>query len=168
MRCWNETSEILDWLTERGLGNDNEAFLHLWSHFQNRSLDQVDQAFSGVQQPVVMWTSALTEEGRATRYLDPKRYVIQIWTNATDHQIADLYRQGYKLIMSNYDAWYFDCGYGAWVGDGANNWCSPYIGWQKAYTNSPRRLITDFNLPFDSRRVLGGEAAIWSEQVRLN
>jgi hypothetical protein len=41
--------------------------------------------------------------------------------------------------MSNYDAWYLDCGYGGWVG-ATNNWCSPYKGWQTFYDNSPRQI----------------------------
>lgn len=61
---------------------------------------------------------------------------------------------------------YFDCGYGQWVGDGPNNWCSPYIGWQKVYENSPSKLIVNFNETYNPRQILGGEAAIWSEQVQ--
>ena len=164
MDCWNETEEIVDWLKLRGMSNDKEGFLDLWSYFQNKSLTRLDEAY-GNQQPVILWTSGLTEEGHTDKYLDPKRYIIQIWTNETDPSIAELYTKGYKLIMSNFDAWYLDCGYGAWVGDGLNNWCSPYIGWQKVYQNSPRRIITNFNLTYNEEQVLGGEAALWSEQV---
>ena len=31
--------------------------------------------------------------------------------------------------------------------------------------NSPRHLITNFNLTYDAKQILGGEAALWSEQV---
>ena len=37
----------------------------------------------------------------------------------------------YRLVMSNSDAWYLDCGYGSWLYDGQgndNNWCSPMKG----------------------------------------
>jgi len=164
MACWNETQEILDWLKTKDRADSKEDFLYLWSYFQNRSLVELDQAY-GNKQPVVLWTSGLTEDGHADRFLDPSRYIIQIWTTATDQSIAELYKQGYKLIMSNYDAWYLDCGYGAWVGDAPNNWCSPYIGWQKVYENSPRKLIVNFNVTYDEKQILGGEAALWSEQV---
>lgn len=63
---------------------------------------------------------------------------------------------------------YLDCGYGQWVGQGPNNWCSPYIGWQKVYENSPRKLIEGFGLKFDSKQVWGGEAALWTEQVDIS
>ena len=42
-----------------------------------------------------------------------------------DESIKNVINNGFKTIFSNYDAWYFDCGYGNWVGDG-NNWCAPY------------------------------------------
>ena len=68
--------------------------------------------------------------------------------------------------MSNYDAWYLDCGVSAWVGKG-NNWCSPYSSWQTVYDNSPRSIVTNFNaspgVDFASL-VRGGSAALWSEQ----
>ena len=66
---------------------------------------------------------------------------------------------------SNYDAWYLDCGYGGWVGAG-NNWCSPYKGWQTVYDNSPRRLYRgQGGSPANEELILGGEAAMWTEQV---
>lgn len=42
----------------------------------------------------------------------------QVWTTGTDPQIQGLLKKGYRLIMSNYDALYLDCGFGAWVGTG--------------------------------------------------
>lgn len=103
--CWNETAEILNWLEKRGRPNQSkEDFLYLWSYFQNRSLEEVDKVH-GNKQPIVLWTSGLTEEGKADQYLDKNRYIIQIWTTGTDVSIAQLYRQGFRLIMSNYDAW---------------------------------------------------------------
>ena len=107
----------------------------------------------------------------------------------------------YRLVMSNSDAWYLDCGYGAWIYDGYgpdNNWCSPFkgnayciylailtlyhyivyvlylhylhlnvAGWKTVYQNSPRKMVESFGLnwPKYKRQILGGEAAMWSEQV---
>lgn len=61
--------------------------------------------------------------------------------------------------MSNYDNLYLDCGFGAWVTEG-NNWCSPYIGWEKIYKNN----FTLFDEKLQSQ-ILGAEAALWSEQT---
>ncbi len=71
----------------------------------------------------------------------------------------------YIHVDSNYDAWYLDCGYGGWVGAG-NNWCSPYKGWQTVYDNSPRALYrAQGGGGGKEELILGGEAALWSEQV---
>ena len=48
-----------------------------------------------------------------------------------DESIKNVINNGFKTIFSNYDAWYFDCGYGAWLYSGSgekNNWCSPFKG----------------------------------------
>merc|ERR1712228_955636 len=72
-----------------------------------------------------------------------------------------------KVIFSNYDAWYLDCGYSSWVGEG-NNWCSPYKGWQIVYDNSPREHYRNAGGErFREKQILGGEAAMWTEQVEL-
>ncbi|KAJ8929408.1 hypothetical protein NQ314_017902 [Rhamnusium bicolor] len=78
-------------------------------------------------------------------YLPKDKYIIQIWTKGDDEQVTNLLANGYRLILSNYDALYFDCGFAGWVTDG-NNWCSPYIGNKK-------------------NQILGGEATLWTEQV---
>ena len=167
MKCWNEDANITDWLIAHNYGTDQAAYMRLWSYFQNRSLEKLDEAF-GRQQPVVLWTSALTQGKYAAQYLDPGRYIIQFWDVAKDRSIADLYKQGYKLIMSNYDSLYLDCGYGSWIGDSPNNWCSPYIGWQQIYENSPKKIIEHFKLEYKRAQFLGGEAALWTEQVSLS
>ena len=99
-------------------------------------------------------------------------YVIQVWTSGYDFWITDLLRKGYRMIFSNSDAWYLDCGFGAWIysGQGSdNNWCSPFKSWKILYSNSPRELIVNQGLPWNQQiknLVWGGEAAMWSEQVR--
>jgi hexosaminidase len=65
--------------------------------------------------------------------------------------------------------WNDACRFGAWVTEG-NNWCSPYISWQKVYMNNPYTLLTNLGVNVSHgtqarELVLGAEAALWTEQV---
>lgn len=48
-----------------------------------------------------------------------------------------------------------------------NNWCSPYIPWQKVYENDPLKLATALgaNETLSKNLILGSEATLWTEQV---
>lgn len=56
--------------------------------------------------------------------------------------------------------------FGAWVGTG-NNWCSPYIPWQKVYNNDPEKLLEaqGVNGTEAKKLILGSEATLWTEQA---
>ncbi|XP_047476575.1 chitooligosaccharidolytic beta-N-acetylglucosaminidase-like [Penaeus chinensis] len=164
LNCWNTTEEIVKHMEEQGRGRDADAYYKLWSDFQASSYGLLTTANSGRQIPGILWTSHLTEEGRADQYLDKDHYIIQIWTTGTDKLIGELLQKKFRVIFSNYDHWYLDCGFGAWVGEG-NNWCSPYKGWQKVYDNSPHAIATNLTGSLQADLILGGEAALWSEQV---
>lgn len=157
-RCWNSSEEIQHFMIQNRWDLDKASYLKLWNYFQTKAQDRAYKAF-GKELPLILWTSTLTDYSHVDQYLDKNKYIIQVWTTGVDPQIQGLLQKGYKLIMSNYDALYFDCGFGAWVGSG-NNWCSPYIGWQKVYDNSPAAMALAYK-----DQVLGGEVALWSEQA---
>lgn len=156
--CWNASSEITSWMKANGYQLTKDDFLRLWGMFQERALERYDKV-AKTQVPIILWTSHLTETPYLERYLNNERYIIQIWTKGDDPKVQTLLENGFKLIVSNYDALYLDCGFSSWVGEG-NNWCSPYIGWQKVYAN-------ELSVIGGSRsdQILGAEAALWSEQV---
>ncbi|XP_069356391.1 chitooligosaccharidolytic beta-N-acetylglucosaminidase [Maniola hyperantus] len=156
-KCWNTSSEIQQFMKQNRWQLDHPGFLDLWNYFQTKAQARVYKAF-GKKLPLIMWTSTLTNYVHADKYLNKDDYIIQVWTTGEDPQIKGLLQKGYRLIMSNYDALYFDCGFSAWVGSG-NNWCSPYIGWQKIYENSPKVMAQEYY-----EQIMGGEAALWSEQ----
>jgi len=81
--------------------------------------------------------------------------------------VTDIISKGYRTIFSPWDRFYLDCGYSAWVGDSGKNWCSPYKGWQLIYGTSPRKsyLSLPDAKPDLAKNILGGEVAMWSEQV---
>ena len=178
LNCWKTTPEISEYVKQNG-GNatDDEEYMKLWIQFQERVYDMWT-SIAGAQRKPILWTSHLTQRPAEQSRLDPSKYIIQIWTKGDDKEIGDLLRQGYQLILSNYDAWYLDCGVSAWVGKG-NNWCSPYKSWQTVYDNSPREIARSFQagataprLPSEplreadfAKQMLGGSAALWTEQA---
>jgi len=52
-----------------------------------------------------------------------------VWDNSAEMTVPNLLDLGYRIIISNSDAWYLDCGFGDWI-SGGKDWCSPYKGWQ--------------------------------------
>ncbi|XP_057328353.1 chitooligosaccharidolytic beta-N-acetylglucosaminidase-like [Microplitis mediator] len=164
INCWNSSEPIRKWMMEtKGWDLSESSFIDLWGIFQERAYEKLKLANGGKDIPVILWTSGLTNEENLKR-LDPNKYIIQIWTTGLDLTINRLIKNDFKVIFSNYDALYLDCGFGAWVGEGAN-WCSPYKGWQKVYENSPLQIIRSQGFESKKHLILGGEAALWSEQV---
>ncbi|XP_067646594.1 chitooligosaccharidolytic beta-N-acetylglucosaminidase [Eurosta solidaginis] len=157
--CWNSSARIQNWLVEKGWSLNESSFMRLWGHFQNEALNRVDAIAQSQRIPITLWTSKLTDEPYLGEYLNKERYIIQIWTTGSDSKIKDILKRGYRIIISNYDALYFDCGGPGWVQAG-NNWCSPYIGWQKVYDNNLNNIAGEY-----ISQVMGAEAAIWSEQI---
>ncbi|XP_048480304.1 chitooligosaccharidolytic beta-N-acetylglucosaminidase isoform X2 [Plutella xylostella] len=156
--CWNSSAEVRQFMTGRGWGLDKTSYLKLWDYFQERAQARAYKAF-GKKLPLILWTSSLTEFDHIDKYLNKDDYIIQVWTTGSSPEIKGMLNKGYKLIISNYDALYLDCGFSSWVGLG-NNWCSPYIGWQKIYLNSPASMAIGHE-----KQILGAEAALWSEQA---
>ncbi|XP_065169045.1 chitooligosaccharidolytic beta-N-acetylglucosaminidase-like [Atheta coriaria] len=157
--CWKSEDNIVSWMTERNMTIDDPGFMKLWDHFQSQALDRFTKQ-RGHKLPIIMWTSKLTSKDYLTKYLKNDTYIIQIWTLGNDPQIKELLKNGYRTILSNYDALYFDCGFAGWVTDG-NNWCSPYIGWQKVYENSPAKIAGNKY----KNLMMGAEATLWTEQA---
>ncbi|KAG5681027.1 hypothetical protein PVAND_010493 [Polypedilum vanderplanki] len=156
--CWNTSQMIKDWMNDRNMETNIEGFMRLWDYFQRNALSKFD-AVSNSQLPIILWTSRLTEEPFLTEFLDKNRYIIQVWLDGNDAKIKTLLEAGYKLIISNSDALYLDCGVGWWVNEGLN-WCSPYKTWQKIYNNRMESIAGNY-----IDQILGAEATIWSESI---
>ena len=106
LNCWNTTEEVKQYLTDQGQTGTEEELLGLWENFQNKAAQNVYKA-AGKKLPLILWTNSLTEKGRVEKYLSHEDYVIQIWTTGKDEVIKELLDKNYKVIFSNYDAWYF-------------------------------------------------------------
>ncbi|KAF9801356.1 hypothetical protein SFRURICE_002996, partial [Spodoptera frugiperda] len=90
-----------------------------------------------------LWNLFQTKaENRAYKAFNKKLPLI-LWTSTlTDYNTVDKYLDKDKYIIQV-----------------CNNWCSPYIGWHKVYENSPAAIAGHHK-----DLILGGEAALWSEQ----
>ncbi|KAI0392105.1 glycoside hydrolase family 20 protein [Xylariaceae sp. FL0594] len=94
--------------------------------------------------------------------------VVQSWLG--DEAIAALTAKGHKVISSNYNYWYLDCGRGQWLNFAESDraahypyadWCAPYKNWRYLYEYNPRAGLP----PKQAKLVLGGELAAWSESI---
>jgi len=180
VNCWNTSQEIIDWMTTEGRERNATDFLDLWNSFQVKAYDKLVEANNGKDMKAILWTSELTAEGHLGKYLDPEKYIIQLWSDVNNSVIAHIVEEGFPVIFTPWDKWYLDCGFGAWVGEG-NNWCSPYKGWKTIYDVNPYTVLTNLNVTLDPvvdnarvpviahasprELVLGGAVAMWSEQV---
>ncbi|XP_074113573.1 chitooligosaccharidolytic beta-N-acetylglucosaminidase-like [Cotesia typhae] len=160
--CWASSESIRTWMTNQDWSLDDAGFMKLWMYFQQLAFKKLNSGEKKIKK-AVLWTSSLTDE-EYLKFLDPKKYIIQIWTDIYDSTIRRLLENDFQVIFSNYDALYLDCGVEAWIGEGSN-WCSPYKGWKKIYNNSPLNIARHHGVENKTHLILGGEAALWTEQT---
>ncbi|KAI0021021.1 glycoside hydrolase family 20 protein [Xylariomycetidae sp. FL0641] len=141
--------------------NDSEVIVPLLQKFIDGAHDRVRKA--GL-------TPMCWEEIPASYNVSVgKDVVVQSWLG--DEAIESLTANGHKVISSNYNYWYLDCGRGQWLNFGNgdifdeyypfNDWCDPYKNWRLVYSYDPRG-----GLPAaQAELVLGGEVAAWSETI---
>ncbi|XP_049874193.1 chitooligosaccharidolytic beta-N-acetylglucosaminidase isoform X3 [Pectinophora gossypiella] len=151
INCWNATQEIVTYMKDKDIKLDAEGFIELWAEFHNKALKVWDEELAKAGetglQPIMLWSSELTQPNRIVRHLDPSRYVIQVWEPVTSPLLHELLRIGYRTVSVPKDIWYLDHGF--W---GATT----YSNWRKMYSHM---------LPDSSNNMLGGEVASWSEYV---
>ena len=96
-------------------GRTERDYMTLWSMFVNKTEKLIYKANDNKKLPLILWSSHLTKKDYLTDFLDPKKYIIQIWTTTKDEDLANIVKSGFKTIFSTYDTLYLDCGYGNWL-----------------------------------------------------
>ncbi|RDA82609.1 hypothetical protein CP532_4453 [Ophiocordyceps camponoti-leonardi (nom. inval.)] len=139
--------------------NDPEMIKPLLQEFIDHAHDKVRQA--GMT-PLV-WEEMATEWNQTLG----EDVIIQSWLGKG--AVEKLVKAGHKVIDSDYNFWYLDCGRGQWLNmeNGAafqkyypfNDWCWPTKNWRLVYSHDPRAGLSGE----EAELVLGGEVAIWSE-----
>ncbi|KAI9697105.1 MAG: N-acetyl-glucosamine-6-phosphate deacetylase [Bogoriella megaspora] len=95
--------------------------------------------------------------------------VVHAW-DSVEGSVGKVTALGHKVVSSNYQFWYLDCGQGQWLDFYPNvsaswwpfpDYCSPRKNWRLVYSYDPLA-----NIPAnETHLVLGGVVAIWSEQT---
>ncbi|CAK4615361.1 unnamed protein product [Aphanomyces euteiches] len=169
--CWNMSKAVTDNMPKR----DAKAFIDLWGNFQKKARGLVHDI--SPESKLMLWTSDLTKSANIQQYLNPSEYIIQVWDAIGSNASASLARLGYQVVLSNYDAWYLDCGFGNWLSKGTS-WCDPVKSWPTIYSVNMFAGMT----PDLHQFVLGGEGtavlktwfekfilvALWSEMADEN
>ena len=96
-------------------GHTDQDYYELWSMFVNKTEKLIYKANNDKQLPLIMWSNQLTNKDNLNKFIDPKKYIIQIWTTTKDPDLANIVKSGFKTIFSTYDTLYLDCGYGNWL-----------------------------------------------------
>ncbi|KAF5023157.1 hypothetical protein F66182_4790 [Fusarium sp. NRRL 66182] len=141
--------------------NETEVLAPLLQRFVNFTHGKVREA--GLT-PFV-WEELVTEWNMTLG----KDVVVQSWLGGG--AIKDLTEAGHKVIDSDYNFWYLDCGRGQWLNfdNGQafetfypfNDWCSPAKNWRLMYSHDPRAGLSKEA----AELVLGGEVAVWTESI---
>ncbi|KOX73530.1 putative beta-hexosaminidase fdl [Melipona quadrifasciata] len=155
--CWAQYGNITAAMQAQNM-TDHHA---MWAEFETKMLQRLVKAnHDETPKAVILWSSPLTKRPYITMYFDPKVHVIQSWGGSNWPETPDLLEDGFRVILSHVDTWYLDCGFGKWreIGEAA---CGEYRTWQTVYNHRPWRDYPQQHLSL----VLGGEAAIWSEQT---
>lgn len=169
--CWDSSQQIQTWLREHGLGIEEGDFVKLWHYFLDNALTRLDKASNSTPN-VYMWNSKLTEP----QYLDQwdSRFTVQLWNYAWESSdsinsqtIKAVAEAGYKMVFSNVDSTYLDCGFGSRQGF-EGYWCNNFKGWKTVYENNPRRILEKkgvSNLEEAAANIVGGETTMMTEMT---
>tara|TARA_R110002050_G_scaffold281835_1_gene429413 strand:+ start:311 stop:1030 length:720 start_codon:yes stop_codon:yes gene_type:complete len=137
-KCWSEDSGISTWMREKNF-TTTEAF----GYYVNR-IAEIVQSHSRTP---MYWDEVWLQQLNV-----PLNSVIQVWHSQS--LLQDVISSGYSAVLSNYDAWYLDCGIGG-------NWC-PYCTWEDMLLNDPVTVGISIE---QEKLILGGEVCMWGELV---
>lgn len=171
LNCYLTSPAVRKWLKKNGDAHD---LVQYWVNqtlpiFRNRP-----------DRKLIMWQDSVLSKDISANNI-PKDIALQSWVGGLE-VIRDIISRGYEVIASSSEFVYLDCGFGGWVsndprydepdnpdpdtpnfnygGDGGS-WCGPYKSWQRIYSyNFAEGLSAQ-----ERDRVLGAEAALWSEQA---
>lgn len=155
--CYNYSKAITKWFDE----DSSRTYHDLTQYWLDRSMPIFQQPDN---RRIIMWEDVVLSDDISARNIT-KDVILQSW-NQPSH-IKNLTEKGFDVIVSNKDFLYLDTGYGQFFSNDpryttvANPDTRPYKNWQRIYDFDFAANLTQE----EHQHVLGGEAALWSEQV---
>ncbi|XP_061353956.1 beta-hexosaminidase 2-like [Gastrolobium bilobum] len=163
--CWKTDPTIQKYLSNGG------TLSQVLEVFVNNTLPFI----LSLNRTAVYWEDVLLDDTiHVPSTILPKEHVIlQTWNNGHNNT-KRIVSSGYRAIVSSADFYYLDCGHGDFVGNNSaydqqngddtgngGSWCGPFKTWQTIYNYDIRYGLNEE----ESKLVLGGEVALWSEQA---
>ncbi|EST06629.1 Glycoside hydrolase family 20, catalytic core [Kalmanozyma brasiliensis GHG001] len=157
-------------------GGDEPNF-HCWNLSSEAAMEPYLAKFMAVVTNVttaagkkgVVWEEMAVKFPTVAKTLG-KGSLVGIWNDPNNAGIAIENNPDVKVVLAPYTFFYLDCGGPVFLGNTTNNnWC-PYVSWQKTYSFDPSVVIANATavnpgLKGVRERFVGGESAVWSEQI---
>eukprot|EP01147_Barroeca_monosierra_P004204 gene4204-6550_t len=137
--CWHNDLDIQAWMKQRGMVTEKELEIY----FENQLLDLLEK---GQRRPIV-WDEAFTDMGSAL----PKSVVVEVWDDSS--LLEHVLHAGHDALFAS--GWYLDRQVPV---ENHTHWF-----WLDTWVDMYRVRFPDDSTTPGS--ILGGEAAMWSEQV---
>ncbi|KAK6162795.1 hypothetical protein DH2020_002636 [Rehmannia glutinosa] len=163
--CWKMDPSIQTFLSNNG------TLSQILETFINSTLPYI----LSLNRTVVYWEDVLLDGdiNVTASLLPPKNVILQSWNDGPNNT-KRIVSAGYRAIVSSSDFYYLDCGHGDFTGNNSRynqppgtdqekggSWCGPFKTWQLIYNYDITYGLTEE----ESKLVLGGEVALWSEQA---
>ncbi|KAL2511595.1 Beta-hexosaminidase 2 [Abeliophyllum distichum] len=163
--CWKVDPSIQTFLSKNG------TLSQILEMFVNSTLPHI----TSLNRTVIYWEDVLLDSSiKVSPSVLPPENVILHTRNNGPNNIKKVVESGYRVIVSSSDFYYLDCGHGGFLGNDSQydqppgtdpgnggSWCEPFKTWQTIYNYD----ITYGLNETESKLVLGGEVALWSEQA---
>eukprot|EP01129_Flabellula_baltica_P007709 TRINITY_DN3012_c0_g1_i1.p1 TRINITY_DN3012_c0_g1~~TRINITY_DN3012_c0_g1_i1.p1 ORF type:complete len:522 (+),score=64.93 TRINITY_DN3012_c0_g1_i1:38-1603(+) len=146
LNCYNEDPVFVKYLKDH-----NVTLSQVVKSFEEKVINSILQKEG--KTPIV-WQSIISTYNVTL----PSNGIVQLWL---DQGFDAVLETGYKVIMSPWKEWYLDCGVGNYLNPITNSWCDPFKTWAHMYSYDPTNNVP----PKYISNVLGGEGAMWTEQV---
>ncbi|KAI8642475.1 beta-hexosaminidase 1 precursor [Parasitella parasitica] len=99
-KCWKQDQGVVDYMKKH-----NATGVDLLHKFLKEELNIIQKS----NKTAILWEDAVTNDDLPIS----KDVILQVWTNPVQKAV----KKGYKVIASNYNFWYLDCGHGGWGGN---------------------------------------------------